>query len=348
MRHFKTKTKVFISLIMCFCMIATILGTNGLSFISTKADETVLNDESLHFMIRHWHSVDSLNEGDNNLVEGIIVPSEDEAYTLYGYDEKSGRTQEMSEEYKTLHHISFDEKKGIVTIGFEPAKDESGKEIEEFSGITASAGHEAVTTSEENVIIHYPTHSDIHVAKVHIYYIKTIEAEGKQLGEANLEQDTKIEDGVTYYNTDSGLHTNKTATISEMANDGRTYDLTLESWFAGDNVFDVGMVLDASGSMAFTSDEPKPIILDEKELSALGIKDAENEKLEADTVNQILDRNYTDNSSMSYSDYTYFVYDFRDNTQEYAPLGYWGGEYKKSNGYRRYTCFGQFAWILFI
>ena len=80
---------------------------------------------------------------------------------------------------------------------------------------------------------------------------------------------TKLEDlpsGVTaddvkltkLYDTTLGLHTDKTAT--EVAGSGgRAFNLDLEAWYAEGYAPQVGMVLDASGSMAFASDVPDVI-----------------------------------------------------------------------------------------
>lgn len=144
-----------------------------------------------------------------------------------------------------------------------------------------------------------------------------------------MERDTQIENGIKYYNTSAGLHTDKTATA--LTDDNRTFQLTLESWFAGDNVADVGMILDASGSMAFTSesDNVHPVTLSESQLQQLvseGVE--ENQPLTAEQINRILNQNYTDDNKMTYTGYRYFVYDFRDNTQENVPLAYWNGQYR--------------------
>lgn len=76
----------------------------------------------------------------------------------------------------------------------------------------------------------------------------------------------KVEE-IKYYDNTGGLHTDKTATA--VGTDGRTFNLSLESWFVGKNIADVGLVLDASGSMAFTSDTMDKI----KCIKQLGIND---------------------------------------------------------------------------
>ena len=70
-------------------------------------------------------------------------------------------------------------------------------------------------------------------------------------------------DQVKLYNSGEGLHTDKTATESALAglfdNDGRTFDIELEAWHSEGLAQQIGLVLDASGSMAFASDAPTAI-----------------------------------------------------------------------------------------
>ncbi len=111
--------------------------------------------------------------------------------------------------------------------------------------------------------------------------------------------------------------------------------MTLESWFAGSNLADVGLILDASGSMAFVSDfnsdkdKEKAIVrVDSKQKSALDELGDGTPWLTKEQVDYILEleSNKTSNSLLDYGDYTYFVYDGRESTKEYVPLGYWDGE----------------------
>lgn len=89
---------------------------------------------------------------------------------------------------------------------------------------------------------------------------KAIEAERKDKFEKiELEYDgITLEDIelVKFYSTTEGLHTDKTATAWD---DGRTFDLELDAWYSQGQAPDVGIVLDASGSMGFAADIPTPI-----------------------------------------------------------------------------------------
>ena len=158
---------------------------------------------------------------------------------------------------------------------------------------------------------------------------------------------------IKYYDNTGGLHTDKTATA--VGTDGRTFNLSLESWFVGKNIADVGLVLDASGSMAFTSDTMDKVHVDEKLYSDSTYNhkkiddDDEGKRLPSekivhdsndpenvykfpeeaflsdDLVNNILYPTKTDNSKLGYSDYTYYIFDSRSSTNEYVPIGYYDG-----------------------
>ena len=66
-----------------------------------------------------------------------------------------------------------------------------------------------------------------------------------------VDDNSEIEDGkyegkelTKYYNTEEGLHTDKTAMEAFMGevNDGRTFDLSLEAWFVGTTSANVGLI----------------------------------------------------------------------------------------------------------
>ena len=135
-----------------------------------------------------------------------------------------------------------------------------------------------------------------------------------------------------FYSTTEGLHTNKTA--SAVGSDGRTFDLDLESWYSEGEPPEISLILDASGSMAFASDLPSKIELSDEKIQTLGIKKVTNGSnitdeddwssylLTDDQLNDILDINNTDNSTLGVSGYSYFI---KSAADEYAPLGYWEG-----------------------
>ncbi len=161
------------------------------------------------------------------------------------------------------------------------------------------------------------------------------------LTEENV-QKTKV------YNTIEGLHTDKTASVVDGSN--REFNIDLESWYSGAPLADIGLVLDSSGSMGFTSDNLKAINinelnLDEKEKKQLEAKELKSSDyqgdgkpsnadwenkifLTEDDINLMLNPHNTDNSKLSASDYSYFIFDPRTSVNEYVPLGYWDGSVK--------------------
>lgn len=153
-------------------------------------------------------------------------------------------------------------------------------------------------------------------------------------------------DGKKYYeNVNGGIHTDKTATVNgdSFGTQGRTFDLELESWKIGTDTADVGLVLDASGSMAWASEELDPIILSDEQITTLGITKVGSEISEYDAktfpwlndtaINLILTNTDTDNNLLSYTDYRYYVYDPKSTVSEFAPLGYWQGKVKNLNAF---------------
>lgn len=90
---------------------------------------------------------------------------------------------------------------------------------------------------------------------------------------------------VKFYSTTEGLHTDKTASPVE-GSDGRSFNLDLEAWYTEGHGVEVGMVLDASGSMAFASDTPEAINVGENPLliGKIGALENEVEKAKEDIV----------------------------------------------------------------
>lgn len=165
--------------------------------------------------------------------------------------------------------------------------------------------------------------------------------------EEDLPEDLKEKVKLTkIYSTLEGLHTDKTAT--KVTDDSRKFTIDLESWFAGAKPANVGLLLDASGSMIFTSDPLRPININNTEDVDLTPEqkeqllsktlsterydsNPENDVWEQDIfltqeeVNWILNPNNTDDNPLSDSAYNYFVFNESDEVKEYAPLGYWDG-----------------------
>ena len=111
--------------------------------------------------------------------------------------------------------------------------------------------------------------------------------------EGNDSYNQNDEGTIKVYNTAEGLHTDKTATehigtipdldedgkqktddetgelLTKEGHDGRTFDVQLDVWHSKGFAPWVGMVLDASGSMAFASDVPTPINVNDFDQSVI-------------------------------------------------------------------------------
>ena len=265
-------------------------------------------------------------------------------------------------------------------VSTNPDPQECGFEIkpdEQYVGYSIGAGSNivSITPERENtdgtrpIQVEWGRYDEAHLVKINMFY-QEIPKKGENFNGADFEtihselgdityKDVYIkEDDVTgldttVYNTAPGLHTNKTVTNAS----GRTYDINLESWYASGTPADVGLILDASGSMAFAADAPTPIKLDDNIRKALhwedkDLKDIAYQYLPPEQVNAILDQTKTDNSKLSFADSTYFVYDPRQGgkglqdssedkadgkikgtiTEEFVPLAYWDGETTSSDG----------------
>lgn len=217
--------------------------------------------------------------------------------------------------------------------------------IESFSGYAVSAGQNAVTFDADNKL-HVKYRPDTRLVKIEVFYsaepqkVLGLDFTGKDLltdkdaGTTDKDvawlnpaaSDSYVfepqPDSAKIYNTSLGLHTDKTVTALNDAGEGtREFEVKLESWYAEKSYAEVGMVLDASGSMAFASEGVEPITVDD--YAKAGI--TPNTYLTLKQVNGILTKENTDNSKLGYSDYTYYVYDARSTTKEFVPLGYWDG-----------------------
>ena len=237
-------------------------------------------------------------------------------------------------------------------VSTNPDPQECGFEIkpdEQYVGYSIGAGSNivSITPERENtdgtrpIQVEWGRYDEAHLVKINMFY-QEIPKKGENFNGADFEtihselgdityKDVYIkEDDVTgldttVYNTAPGLHTNKTVTNAS----GRTYDINLESWYASGTPADVGLILDASGSMAFTADTPTAITKNDFKEEPDG---DEIQKIEPYTyitpeqLDKILDNKLTDNSLLGYGDYHYYVFDGRSETAEFAPLTYWDGK----------------------
>ena len=226
------------------------------------------------------------------------------------------------------------------------------RDDEVYAGLALATGNEAIHAESGTTDMvtlqnagkgYIEYNSRVDLAKVTIYYKAKLDS---LTTDVKSSYDRDIESG-KYYTGEKGLYTDKSVQPTSDP-DGRHYLLNLESWYVDKSV-SVGMVLDASGSMAWTSGIPEPIILDDK-LAKGEITQAQYNQLirytdsEASLANTgnisnnmtyinnsiilsyLLNTEKTDNSKLNYNGYHYYLYDERTSVNEYVALGYWNGQ----------------------
>ncbi len=168
----------------------------------------------------------------------------------------------------------------------------------------------------------------------------------KAAEDKEIEELEDVEVGDVIYNTGAGLHTEKRVS-ADVLEDGRTFDVGLESWYAApNNAANVGFILDSSGSMAFVPDptsagtgvEPRVITKNDKMYDKVEDYAGDFDRsfylsIPWDTLQRdnhfsdadIMAPGNTDNSPLAYTNYSYYVYDSRETVQELVPLAYWDG-----------------------
>ncbi|MBR2812644.1 MAG: LPXTG cell wall anchor domain-containing protein [Solobacterium sp.] len=222
-------------------------------------------------------------------------------------------------------------------------KIQEGKEV--YSGMTINAGHGALSDMTGHGAMKISYNSNISLVKANVYYKENIEVKSGGTVNGSPQYDAAIVNGTKKYDTSrQGLHTDKTAepvtdSSNPALNDGRTFNLTLEAWNVGGNYANVGMVLDASGSMVWPSNLPELVRVPKNTLSTYGSITTKTIKtysgnttqqvsgyfLTLDQVNSILDTNYVDRSSLGYNGYRYYIKDPVANVNEHVPIGYYTG-----------------------
>ncbi len=315
MTIYTEKGKIFEKAVAVLLSISMLLSTvTGISLVRQTSAEDIGSD-SIHFMIKHWHSVvdpnsdstDDDTESRAQLIEGYLSNSGVTDLSVDGKSVGLDSENTYSDPITKTKIVEYKENK--LYIYTDPYNFPEQGSVEEFSGFSVSAGHGAVSYDKdaENAIVLTYTDS-VHLVKSHVFYKNTSTiVEGTQddsvIGTTTEETDSvylyvdsngdlidadgaKIEtsskdpvkaqiivtqDGVKMdetdpgkptanvagvvkvYSTKDGLHTDKN--VIGFDADKKTYDIELESWFVGADVAKVGMILDASGSMAFTSEE---------------------------------------------------------------------------------------------
>ncbi len=228
---------------------------------------------------------------------------------------------------------SYDQKDGVLTSGQSVSFDQAEKlkPGEIHSGVSVTTGQQAVNVNTTSCAGTISYNSGVRLVKVNIYYKDKVEKQTGGTVDGAPQYDAEVQDGTKVYDTSrEGLHTDKTASVhvdSEGNSDGRTFDLTLESWNIGTNLANVGMVFDASGSMVWTSNHPDPMTKSLSEWRSI-INQPNYQPYTVLTeaqVNAILSTANTDNSKINYNGYKYYLYDTTASVSEYVPMGYTDG-----------------------
>lgn len=83
----------------------------------------------------------------------------------------------------------------------------------------------------------------------------------------------------TFYSTTEGLHTNKT--LMQSVNDDRMFLFNLDAWYTENYASQVGLMLDASGGMAFALDKPSEMTVYSAIATTLNLGDKGSDQIEA-------------------------------------------------------------------
>ncbi len=219
---------------------------------------------------------------------------------------------------------------------------------EVYAGTSVVTGSEAINANTANGTGTITYKSDVSLAKVYVYYKIDPEGNGNPTARGRYDKDEN-----RYYTGQKGLYTDKSA--EAVSGKDRQFILNLESWYV-DNAASVGMVLDASGSMAWTSGAPEPIVLTNEQVAEVrrtngmwqdqygnwhgdndiyfdgGSNDSAGNPPNTgqyitnfSALSKILDKTKTDNSAMGYNGYHYYLKDMRSTVREYVALGYSDG-----------------------
>lgn len=231
----------------------------------------------------------------------------------------------------------------IVPPGGSPvtfAASDHQRDGEVYSGMSIISGVDALSNiDEEHGSATISFNEQVDLTKVYVYYKQAPTNDGNPTTHGTYD----YENG-KYYTGEMGLYTEKNTT---PIGDGETRDfmINLESWYVGTPA-SVGMVLDASGSMAWTAGTPTPIQHTDAEWDQIfGNRNwrntwyagssnytalSDNDVLTLQRKG-VLDPYRCDNSSMGYNGYHYYIYSNRATVSEYVALGYTDGSTRSFN-----------------
>lgn len=200
---------------------------------------------------------------------------------------------------------------------------------EVYSGVSVVTGPKAVSVDHATGAGTISYRQDTDTAKVYVYY------KDKPNTVRTFEEGRFDKDDQGRYRVSSQPNTMFTDKSIEQTTDRQAL-INLETWYM-DYGASVGMVLDASGSMAWPAGALQPVTLTSDQIRQLnrnyygGLPGGSSKPddgtsgsflSEDDVDNIILDTTKTDSTSMGYNGYSYYVYDPRTTVLEYVALGY--------------------------
>lgn len=165
--------------------------------------------KSFHFIVKHYHTQTEANtESDGHhsftTVEGYIVPY-GEQYHFYFVKGEERIALSPSQDIPTITDNgieSIDQNTGSIILGIHPIMREDVA-IEQFSGISISAGSNTFDSSDSNEIkITY--REDTHLAKAYVFYIdfdKTVEGTSDEKVFTDEDGSTSLENDTAYVYT---------------------------------------------------------------------------------------------------------------------------------------------------
>lgn len=180
-----------ISLFLAVLMILT--SVKVVSFLMptvAAVDSNVkIRDDALHFIIRHWHMAEDsdaqIQGGEGGqwdpdakeyfvIAEGYIMPKDNgNGYVCYAVSQNDNNTLLPIEDVEhSLYVDSFDPSTGVLYLNKKLITDDiTGKILEDYTGLSVSAGHSAIKEEGNNIVIEYNPY--VHLVKAHVFYNPT-------------------------------------------------------------------------------------------------------------------------------------------------------------------------------
>ena len=362
----KTGFKRFIALILSFAI--SLSAFTGLSLGSVVSAADSGTSPMMHVIVNHRHTTNESGTVTNNIATfDCYITEKGDSYTLsddtntgsfvagtgvltvkanpYGPDEKP--YESFAGFSVSAGHLAVDTHDEADTPYLEIKYNANTPLVKIDILYKNESKYVSGDTDEHKVVGSDKLEQDVGFVYVDKSGKMITDAEGNPITEENINATANLQGAqekdkdahlIKVYSTTAGLHTDKTATLSAIdgdLNDGRTFDLELESWYVGAKAADVGMILDASGSMASPApsndkERLEPIYIGEYVKELESVANANSGKiiddkgfLLTDALDVMLDKNKTDNSPLGVSGYSYYLFDAKSSTNDFFPIGYW-------------------------